>query len=97
MTLIQIANMNERIKELEKQCWSHRVDGVLVDGHLHFDTQKFAELIVRECMNEIAYIGKANEVFGDRTDRGGLNHILWTTETAIEKIKQHFGLSEREQ
>ena len=50
MTLIQIANMNERIKELEKQCWSHRVDGVLVDGHLHFDTQKFAELIVRDCM-----------------------------------------------
>ena len=49
MTLIQIANMNERIKELEKQCWSHRVDGVLVDGHLHFDTQKFAELIIEEC------------------------------------------------
>ena len=41
--------MNERIKELEKQCWSHRVDGTLVDGQLHFDTQKFAELIVREC------------------------------------------------
>jgi len=41
--------MNDRIKELVKQCWSHRVDGVLVDGHLHFDTQKFAELIVREC------------------------------------------------
>ena len=41
--------MNKRIKELEKQCWSHRVDGVLVDGHLHFDTQKFAELIVQEC------------------------------------------------
>ena len=49
MTLTLIANMNERIKELEKQCWNHRVDGVLVDGHLHFDTQKFAELIVREC------------------------------------------------
>ena len=49
MTLTLIANMNERIKELEKQCWSHRVDGVLVDGHLHFDTQKFAELIVGEC------------------------------------------------
>jgi hypothetical protein len=41
--------MNERIKELEKQCWSHRVDGTLVDGQLHFDTQKFAVLIVREC------------------------------------------------
>jgi len=53
---------------------------------------RFAELIVRECINEIAYIGKANEVFGDRTDRGGLNHILWTTETAIEKIGEHFGV-----
>ena len=41
--------MNNRIKELEKQCWSHRVDGVLVDGHLHFDTQKFAESIIQEC------------------------------------------------
>ena len=41
--------MNQRIKELERQCWSHHVNGVLVDGHLHFDTEKFAELIVREC------------------------------------------------
>jgi hypothetical protein len=41
--------MNERIKELEQQCWSHRVDGVLVDGQLHFDIPKFAELIVQEC------------------------------------------------
>ena len=48
--------MNERIKELEQQCWSHRVDGALVDGQLHFDTQKFAELIVRECA-EIANAG----------------------------------------
>ena len=59
MTLIQIVNMNERIKELEKQCWSHRVDGVLVDGHLHFDTQKFAELIVRECLEACS---RANEI-----------------------------------
>jgi len=41
--------MNNRIAELEKQCWSHRVEGALVDGQLHFDTAKFAELIVREC------------------------------------------------
>ena len=41
--------MNQRIKELERQCWSHHVNGVLVDGHLHSDTEKFAELIVREC------------------------------------------------
>jgi hypothetical protein len=45
--------MNERIKELEKQCWSHRVDGALVDGHLHFDRQKFAELIIDKCLRQI--------------------------------------------
>ena len=79
--------MNERIKELLEQAGVKYVT-------MPKDTvyEKFAELIVRECINEIAYIGKANEVFGDRTDRGGLNHILWTTETAIEKIKQHFGV-----
>ena len=47
--------MNQRLKELEQQCWSHRVDGALVDGQLHFDTQKFAELIVRECAQRIDY------------------------------------------
>ena len=86
--------MTDRIDALAKRCWNHRIDGTLIDGHLHFDHRKFAELIVKECINEIAYIGKANQVFGDRTDRGGLNHILWTTETAIEKIKQHFGVEE---
>ena len=84
--------MNERIKLLADQAGMNIVDD-------KFSTygkfaEKFAQLIVRECINEIAYIGKANEVFGDRTDRGGLNHILWTTETAIEKIKEHFGVEE---
>ena len=96
--------MNERINQLRLEAGISRLhdepkfmvavskEGTVIeplDG-----LEKFAELIVRECINEIAYIGKANEVFGDRTDRGGLNHILWTTETAIEKIKQHFGVEE---
>ena len=85
--------MNDRIRELAEQ------SGVVMRGTfgkpMNIDElEKFAELIVQECINEIAYIGKANEVFGDRTDRGGLNHILWTTETAIEKIKTHFGVEE---
>ena len=45
--------MHNRIAELEKQCWSHRVEGALVDGQLHFDTAKFAELIVKECMSNL--------------------------------------------
>ena len=74
-------------KNISKEYWNTDNFHAVVSG-------KFAELIVRECINEIAYIGKANEVFGDRTDRGGLNHILWTTETAIEKIKLHFGVDD---
>jgi hypothetical protein len=50
---------NERIRELEKQCWSHHINGALVDGHLHFDTKKFAELIIQECCSAI----RLNDVF----------------------------------
>ena len=38
--------MNERIKELAEQCWDKRPE-----GQLHFDNEKFAELIVAECAN----------------------------------------------
>ena len=41
-------NMNERIKELESQCWEHDQswNGV---GQLIFNKEKFAELIIRQC------------------------------------------------
>jgi hypothetical protein len=35
--------MNNRIKELEPQCWEHNEFG------LNFNYEKFAELIIREC------------------------------------------------
>ena len=86
--------MNQQIQQLALQA-GFNLHNDVIDGHdFKHEIEKFAELIVKECINEIAYIGKANEAFGDRTDRGGLNHILWTTETAIEKIKQHFGVEE---
>jgi hypothetical protein len=47
--------MNTQIKQLADHCWSHRVDGVLIDGHLHFDYEKFAELIVRECVEVVKW------------------------------------------
>jgi hypothetical protein len=86
--------MNKRLRQFEKES-KLEIFGLGAKRHIwEAAVEKFAELIVQECINEIAYIGKANEVFGDRTDRGGLNHILWTTETAIEKIKLHFGVEE---
>ena len=83
--------MNARIKELEKQCWSHRVDGALVDGHLHFDRQKFAELIVQECMSQIEEVrqikaGNAGPVYTQGFEDGMF--------VAIRTIEEHFGVEE---
>jgi hypothetical protein len=75
--------MNERIKELEKQCWSHRVNGRLVDGQLHFDTQKFAELIVRECA------GLFPNVYVEIENEYGHTPVI-----AADYIKKHFGVEE---
>jgi hypothetical protein len=83
--------MNERIKELEQQCWSHRVDGALVDGQLHFDTQKFAELIVRECINIVEEqkecLHEEQKYWHDR-DYG----YALAVDDASNGIKQHFGV-----
>ena len=75
--------MNERIKDLEKQCWSHRVDGALVDGQLHFDTEKFAELIVRECA------GLFPNVYVEIENEYGHTPVV-----AADYIKKHFGVEE---
>jgi len=74
--------MNNRIAELEKQCWSHRVEGALVDGQLHFDTKKFAELIVQECIDIIA-------PYTVRMSRPGEEYLH-----PILEIKEHFGVEE---
>jgi hypothetical protein len=46
--------MNERIKELAEQATT-RVDAVPNESmaYTYFDTEKFAELIVRECMRQV--------------------------------------------
>ena len=75
--------MNERIKELEQQCWSHRVDGVLVDGHLHFDTKKFAELIIRECV----------AICQDIDGEDNIDAKSGRQDCAVE-IQEHFGVKE---
>jgi hypothetical protein len=70
--------MNEKLKELEKQCWSHYIDGVLIDGHLHFDTKKFAELIIKECMEWCDAHATING----------------TAQQIRDSIKNHFGVKE---
>ena len=72
--------MNERIKELEKQCWSHYVNGVLIDGHLHFDAEKFAQLIVKECINSL----------GSQTDQSNLRRKFGIAEPTVEGIGRYY-------
>jgi hypothetical protein len=88
--------MNERIKELESQCWSHRVDDTLVDGQLHFDTKKFAELIVKEC----AALAKSKSEriqsmeTDDRGDQAQIHSLAWQFEEFGYEIKKHFRVEE---
>ena len=41
--------MKTKIDKLAEKCWSHYINGTLIDGHLHFDYQKFANLLIGEC------------------------------------------------
>jgi hypothetical protein len=95
MTLIQIANMNERIKELAVQA------GYLPDnfGIGHWDMpecKKFAELIVQEC----AALAKSKSEHiqsmetDDRGDQAQIHSLAWQFEEFGYEIKKHFGVGE---
>ena len=72
--------MNERIKELAEQAGIYKLD--LSDETEYWIIEKFAELIVRECIGILEpksrYMGEGPEVLKDK----------------IRQIKQHFGVEE---
>jgi hypothetical protein len=72
--------MNERIKKLKEQATSYTWNGNDVTEEL--DEQKFAELIVKECVGILEpksrYMGEGPEVLKDK----------------IRQIKKHFGVEE---
>ena len=85
--------MNERIKELQKQAlvqghWSD--DGERFIG-AHVDMEKFAELIVRECVSKIGdeYKDALDDVMED-WDRGFLGGLS----CAMDTVQKHFGVEE---
>lgn len=78
--------MNERILELAKKCYETGPIGK--DGwpeYSKFNEEKFAELIIKKCISQIALIGISNFENED---------ISWTVETAIANIQEHFGVKE---
>lgn len=70
--------MESLIDKLASKCWSHYIDGVLIDGHLHFDHNKFAELILKECGVALS------PMLRDMISRG----------QAVDLINKHFRVEE---
>jgi hypothetical protein len=77
--------MNKRLLELYKQA---QIPGIAIDptNNMHYETthfsaEKFAELIVRECMEQVWY-----------TREDGINGNV--SEVIKDRIKQHFGVEE---
>ena len=99
--------MNERIKELYEQAHlvyeipyeSSVVDSTIVSTYKRrqFDAEKFAELIVRECLSIMVderqrqlgefYHSNPN---GTAQDFIGMSGAIFT----VDRIKQHFGVEE---
>jgi len=75
--------MNPRIKELASQCWDQRLYG------RHFDQEKFAELIVQECIDIVAPSNYRRAY--PENYLGGID-CLYTLDDRVRKIKQHFGI-----
>jgi hypothetical protein len=73
--------MNERIKQLEKQCWRSTQS----DPYAFFDVKKFAELIIQECFQACMNEGASYE----EKAAGAYQSNLYVT-----AIKKHFGVEE---
>ena len=73
--------MNERIRLLAEQAGI--IPGIMgVNRFTHFDPEKFAELIVRECSEIVLNCG----IIGSNNERDFI--------VASREIKQHFGIKE---
>ena len=75
--------MNERIKELAEQAGC-TIDGM---GYGEGNVEKFAELIVQEC------VGCCEQVISDPVPES-VDTWLNGGEQCIQEIKQHFGVEE---
>jgi hypothetical protein len=76
--------MNERIKELVKQATTieeHKW-GVSYDN---FDREKFAELIVKECISTVENLSPGYEDYRNQIEDA-------FRRDCVEQMKQHFGV-----
>ena len=84
--------MNERIKELAKQAGGHKclcVDAMSISLLGENSIEKFAELIVQECAEQVEQA--KNSPFVSLDDAKRMKHFVDVTK---KKIKQHFGVEQ---
>lgn len=70
--------MNQRMKELASECWDQRLDG------MHFDQEKFAQLIIKECGKVITHGSYRIPMFGEK--------YQISPPEIVQMIKEHFGV-----
>ena len=76
--------MNTRIKELAEQCTTQYRDGN--GGYIdHVDTEKFAELIVKECLNQA-------DIIRDGCDADGEDEQALGADWVALAIARYFGV-----
>lgn len=76
--------MNERIETLAKAAGYDMINKAAMRA-LGFDVEKFAELIVRECMACSTWVGKVNNYAIEP---------VHTAHTINQRMKEHFGVEE---
>jgi len=85
--------MNERIKELEQQCWEVRQY-----NPPWFNATKFAELIMREFIGILEEEIKLVEEFKSTSVKADVikchQSKIWHFHKLIDKSKKHFGVEE---
>ena len=76
--------MNKELiqKLFSKSCWDEQAE---VDIEDFISVEKFAELIVRECMACSTWVGKMNT---------NSSEPIQTAHAINQRIKQHFGVEE---
>lgn len=79
--------MNARVQELADQARAGVTPGLPVDEWIREYNQKFAELIVREC------IGCCEQVISDPVPES-VDTWLNGGEQCVQEIKEHFGIKE---
>ena len=78
--------LNERIRELAEQAGYKHPDAVgTCEDYAYFDHEKFALLIVQECMDRSTWVGKMNTTPIEP---------IHTAHAINKRIRQHFGVEE---